>query len=112
MLTGFHHLTLRVTDLDRSRTFYSALPGFALDQDFPDLASCAIGSARPERGWFCVRPCPAASGIRSTSTGSGSITSPWVWQVVARHSTSSRRAFAPSGLRQTESTWIAPAIWP
>jgi catechol 2,3-dioxygenase-like lactoylglutathione lyase family enzyme len=37
MIVGFHHVTLRVTDLDRSRAFYSALPGFTLDQDFPDL---------------------------------------------------------------------------
>ena len=37
MLVGFHHVTLRVTDLGRSRTFYSALPEFDLDQDFPDL---------------------------------------------------------------------------
>jgi catechol 2,3-dioxygenase-like lactoylglutathione lyase family enzyme len=35
MVTGFHHITLRVTDLERSRSFYSALPGFVLDQDFP-----------------------------------------------------------------------------
>ena len=37
-LTGFHHLTVRVSDLDRSRAFYSALPEFVLDQDFPDRA--------------------------------------------------------------------------
>jgi len=37
MLSGFHHITLRVGDLDRSRRFYSALPEFVLDQDFPDL---------------------------------------------------------------------------
>src|SRR5262245_17139337 len=37
MLEGFHHITLRVADLDRSRAFYSALPEFVLDQDFPDL---------------------------------------------------------------------------
>ncbi len=38
MLVGFHHVTLRVQNLDRSRAFYSALPEFTLDQDFPDLA--------------------------------------------------------------------------
>lgn len=37
MLVGFHHITLRVSDLERSRAFYSALPDFRLDQDFPDL---------------------------------------------------------------------------
>jgi undecaprenyl-diphosphatase len=37
LLTGLHHVTLRVSDLERSRAFYSALPCFVLDQDFPDL---------------------------------------------------------------------------
>ena len=37
MLVGFHHVTLRVSDLERSRAFYSELPDFVLDQDFPDL---------------------------------------------------------------------------
>jgi glyoxylase I family protein len=35
MVSGFHHITLNVSDLDRSRRFYEALPGFVLDQDFP-----------------------------------------------------------------------------
>lgn len=48
MLVGFHHVTLRVTDLDRSRSFYSALPEFTLDQDFPDLGKLRyrIGETR------------------------------------------------------------------
>jgi len=48
MLRGFHHVALRVTDLDRSRAFYSALPGFVLDQDFPDLEKLRfrIGDSR------------------------------------------------------------------
>ncbi len=48
MLVGFHHVTLRVTDLGRSRDFYSALPGFTLDQDFPDLGKLRyrIGQTR------------------------------------------------------------------
>lgn len=48
MLVGFHHVTLRVTDLDRSRAFYSALPEFELDQDFPDLGKLRfrIGQSR------------------------------------------------------------------
>lgn len=47
MLVGFHHITLRVADLDRSRAFYSALPQFVLDQDFPDLGKLRyrIGSS-------------------------------------------------------------------
>jgi len=35
VITGFHHVTLNVTDLERSRRFYQALPGFVLDQDVP-----------------------------------------------------------------------------
>lgn len=56
MLVGFHHVTLRVTDLDRSREFYSALPGFSLDQDFPDLGKLRyrIGQTRT-RLVLCVR---------------------------------------------------------
>jgi len=48
MLVGLHHVTLRVTDLDRARAFYSALPEFLLDQDFPDLGKLRyrIGQTR------------------------------------------------------------------
>jgi glyoxylase I family protein len=35
VVNGFHHLTLNVSDLERSRRFYEALPGFTIDQDFP-----------------------------------------------------------------------------
>jgi glyoxylase I family protein len=35
MVSGFHHVTLNVTDLARSKRFYEALPGFVVDQDFP-----------------------------------------------------------------------------
>jgi glyoxylase I family protein len=35
VISGFHHITLNVTDLERSRRFYQALPGFVLDQDMP-----------------------------------------------------------------------------
>jgi glyoxylase I family protein len=31
----FHHITLRVTDLERSRAFYQAVLGLTVDQDFP-----------------------------------------------------------------------------
>jgi glyoxylase I family protein len=33
--SGIHHLTLRVTDLARSRRFYEGVLGLAVDQDFP-----------------------------------------------------------------------------
>src|SRR5262245_22369776 len=48
MLGGLHHITLRVSDLDRSRAFYTALPEFVLDQDFPDLKKLRyrIGDSR------------------------------------------------------------------
>jgi glyoxylase I family protein len=32
---GFHHIALRVTDLERARAFYEGLLGFRVDQDFP-----------------------------------------------------------------------------
>ncbi|HMI26750.1 MAG TPA: VOC family protein [Streptosporangiaceae bacterium] len=35
MLTGFHHVTLRVTDLSRARAFYEGVLGLEVDQDFP-----------------------------------------------------------------------------
>ena len=35
VVSGFHHITLNVTDLERSRRFYEALPGFVVDQDIP-----------------------------------------------------------------------------
>jgi catechol 2,3-dioxygenase-like lactoylglutathione lyase family enzyme len=34
MLTGFHHITLNVTDLTRSRAFYEGVLGLKVDQDF------------------------------------------------------------------------------
>jgi len=35
MPTGFHHITLNVTDLARSRAFYEGVLGLTVDQDFP-----------------------------------------------------------------------------
>ena len=35
MPTGFHHITLNVTDLPRARAFYEGVLGFEVDQDFP-----------------------------------------------------------------------------
>jgi catechol 2,3-dioxygenase-like lactoylglutathione lyase family enzyme len=35
VLSGFHHVTLNVTDLPRARAFYEGVLGFEVDQDFP-----------------------------------------------------------------------------
>jgi catechol 2,3-dioxygenase-like lactoylglutathione lyase family enzyme len=35
MPSGFHHVTLNVTDLVRARAFYEGLLGLRVDQDFP-----------------------------------------------------------------------------
>jgi glyoxylase I family protein len=35
MPTGYHHVSLNVTDLDRARAFYEGVLGFTVDQDFP-----------------------------------------------------------------------------
>ena len=35
MLTGFHDVTLNVTDLSRARAFYGGVLGLEVDQDFP-----------------------------------------------------------------------------
>lgn len=34
-IDGVHHITLRVSDLERSRSFYAGVLGFEADQDFP-----------------------------------------------------------------------------
>jgi glyoxylase I family protein len=34
-ITGLHHITLRVNDLERSRRFYEGVLGFPVDQAFP-----------------------------------------------------------------------------
>ena len=35
VIDGVHHLTLRVSDLERSRSFYAGVLGLVADQDFP-----------------------------------------------------------------------------
>ena len=35
VLTGFHHVTVNVTDLSRARAFYEGVLGLEVDQDFP-----------------------------------------------------------------------------
>ena len=37
-LTGIHHVSINVTDLDRSVTFYTKMLGLMLDSARPDLA--------------------------------------------------------------------------
>lgn len=58
MLVGFHHVTLRVSDLDRSRAFYSALPEFSLDQDFPDLGKLRYRVGRTRTRLVLCTPLP------------------------------------------------------
>jgi catechol 2,3-dioxygenase-like lactoylglutathione lyase family enzyme len=60
MLVGFHHVTLRVTDLGRSRAFYSALPGFTLDQDFPDLGKLRFRIGRGRARLVLCAPFPGS----------------------------------------------------
>jgi catechol 2,3-dioxygenase-like lactoylglutathione lyase family enzyme len=35
-IDGVHHITLNITDLDRSKAFYAGVLGLEVDQDFPD----------------------------------------------------------------------------
>jgi catechol 2,3-dioxygenase-like lactoylglutathione lyase family enzyme len=53
MLTGFHHVTKRVTDLSRARAFYEGVLGLRVDQDFPgEKLRLRIG----ETGRLVLRP--------------------------------------------------------
>ena len=53
VLTGFHHITLNVTDLPRSRAFYEGILGLTVDQDFPgEKLRLRIG----ETGRLVLRP--------------------------------------------------------
>jgi catechol 2,3-dioxygenase-like lactoylglutathione lyase family enzyme len=38
VISGFHHLTLNVTDLARAREFYEGILGFEVLQDFPAVS--------------------------------------------------------------------------
>lgn len=42
--SGVHHLTLRVSALERSRAFYSGVLGLVPDQDWPDKLRDRLGS--------------------------------------------------------------------
>jgi catechol 2,3-dioxygenase-like lactoylglutathione lyase family enzyme len=47
MVSGFHHVTLSVTDLPRARAFYEGVLGFEVDQDFPgDKLRLRVGESR------------------------------------------------------------------
>jgi len=53
VLTGFHHVTLNVTDLPRARAFYEGVLGLEVDQDFPgEKLRLRIG----ETGRLVLRP--------------------------------------------------------
>ena len=53
VLTGFHHITLNVTDLSRARAFYEGVLGLKVDQDFPgEKLRLRIG----ETGRLVLRP--------------------------------------------------------
>jgi catechol 2,3-dioxygenase-like lactoylglutathione lyase family enzyme len=62
MLVGFHHVTVRVADLSRSRAFYSALPGFDLDQDFPDLGKLRYRIGQTRARLVLCAPLPGSDG--------------------------------------------------
>lgn len=42
--TGVHHISLRVTDLERSKRFYTTTLGFPVVAEFPDLLLFSAGS--------------------------------------------------------------------
>lgn len=55
MPTGFHHITLNVTDLARARAFYEGVLGFTVDQDFPgEKLRLRFGEGSPAR--LVLRP--------------------------------------------------------
>ena len=58
MLTGFHHITLNVSDLERSRRFYQALPEFVVDQDFPDRGKVRFRVGDQRTRLVLVTPVP------------------------------------------------------
>lgn len=55
MPTGFHHITLNVTDLAAARAFYEGVLGFTVDQDFPgEKLRLRFGDGSPAR--LVLRP--------------------------------------------------------
>jgi len=58
VLSGFHHVTLNVTDLSRARAFYEGVLGFEVDQDFPGRKlRLRVGESRAR---LVLRPPPSA----------------------------------------------------
>jgi glyoxylase I family protein len=58
VLSGFHHITLNVTDLQRARAFYESVLGFEVDQDFPGYkVRLRVGDSRAR---LVLRPPPGA----------------------------------------------------
>ncbi|WP_367185101.1 VOC family protein [Trebonia sp.] len=72
MLSGFHHVTLNVTDLPRARAIYEGVLGFEVDQDFPgariaepDIPDRAIiGEEKTGQRWPFPSRYPGARGYR------------------------------------------------
>jgi catechol 2,3-dioxygenase-like lactoylglutathione lyase family enzyme len=65
VVSGFHHVTLKVTDLERSRRFYEALSGFAVDQDIPGY------KVRFRIGTTAARRLDLLLGLSSRASGPG-----------------------------------------
>lgn len=58
VLTGFHHVTLNVTDLPRARAFYEGILGFKVVQHFPGRKlSLLVGTSRSR---LVLHPPPGA----------------------------------------------------
>jgi catechol 2,3-dioxygenase-like lactoylglutathione lyase family enzyme len=58
VISGFHHVTLNVTDLPRARAFYEGVLGFEVDQDLPGYKlRLRIGESRTR---LVLRPPPGA----------------------------------------------------
>jgi catechol 2,3-dioxygenase-like lactoylglutathione lyase family enzyme len=58
VVSGFHHVTLNVTDLRRARAFYEGVLGFEVDQDFPgSKLRLRVGESRA-RLVLCPPPGP------------------------------------------------------
>jgi glyoxylase I family protein len=58
VVSGFHHVTLNVTDLSRARDFYAGILGFEVDQDMPGYKlRVRVGTSRA-RLVLCPPPGP------------------------------------------------------
>ena len=66
MLTGLNHLTLAVTDVERSVGFYRDLLGFALAAVWDGGAYLALGDL-----WLCVSLDPARAAVPTGATAPG-----------------------------------------